>query len=95
MIKYIKYLRNKYILTLVVFSIYVLFLEEADVFSVIRQRVKLSKLQTEKSEIEMKYQKTRATLEQLNSIEALERFAREEKLFKRDDEDIFVIVYEE
>lgn len=95
MLKWIKYLRNKYILTLVVFGVYMLFLDDADVFSIIRQRIKLSQLQTEKEEVFQKYQKTKSTLDQLNSLDAIERFAREEKLFKRDDEDIFVIVYEE
>lgn len=95
MFKWIKYLRNKFILTLVVFGVYMLFLDDADVFSIIRQRIKLSQLETEKEEVLEKYKKTKSTLDQLNSLDAIERFAREEKLFKRDNEDIFVIVYEE
>lgn len=94
MAKIIRYLRNKYILTLVVFGVYVLFLDDNDVFSIARQQIKLSKLKSEKEDIEKKYNKTAQVLGQLNSIDALEKFAREEKLFKKDDEDIFVIVYE-
>ena len=92
MIKYLKYLRNKYILTLFVFGVYSLFLDDADIFSIIRQQIKLSKLVEEKEEMNEKLIKTQQVLTQLNSIDAIERFAREEKMFKRDDEDIFVIV---
>jgi len=95
MAKWIKYLRNKYILTLVVFSVYMLFLDDNDVFSIARQQIKLSKLKAEKEDVLKKYKKTKGVLSQLNSLDAIEKFAREEKLFKRDDEDIFVIVYEE
>lgn len=72
-----------------------LFLDDTDIFAIIRQQIKLSKLKSEKEEVFVKYEKTKSTLDQLNSLKAIEKFAREEKLFKRDDEDIFVIVYEE
>ncbi len=94
MIKKLKYLKNKYILTLVVFAIYVLFLDDVDVFTIIRQEIKLNKLQEEKEEVLTKYEKTKSTLDQLDNLESLEKYAREEKMFKKDDEDIFVIVEE-
>jgi cell division protein FtsB len=72
-----------------------LFLDDNDVFSIARQQIKLSKLKAEKEDVLKKYKKTKGVLSQLNSLDAIEKFAREEKLFKRDDEDIFVIVYEE
>lgn len=79
-------------LTLVVFFIYVLFLDDVDVFTIIRQEIKLNKLQEEKEEVLTKYEKTKSTLDQLDNLESLEKYAREEKMFKKDDEDIFVIV---
>ena len=87
----LKILKNKYILTILVFGIYVLFLDDADVFSISRQRGKLSQLKQEKELVLNKYNTTKNTLDQLNDIKELERYAREKKLFKRDDEDIFVI----
>lgn len=92
MIKRLKYLRNKYVLTLLVFSVYMLFLDDVDVFTIIRQRVKYNKLLNEKELVHEKYTKTKTVLDQLNSMEAIEKFAREEKMFKREDEDIFIIV---
>jgi hypothetical protein len=69
-----------------------LFLDDFDVFSIFRQQVKYNKILTEKAEMEEKLVKTRTVLNQLNNLESIEKFAREEKMFKRDDEDIFVIV---
>lgn len=94
MIKRLKYLKNKYVLTFIIFVIYILFLDDVDVFTVVRQEIKLNKLQIESRELVKKYEKTRETLEQLDNTESLERYAREKKMFKRDDEDIFVIVHE-
>lgn len=92
MIKHLRYLRNKYILTLVIFGVYVLFLDDVDVFSIFRQQVKYNKILTEKVEMQEKLESTKYILNRLNNIESIEKFAREEKMFKRDDEDIFVIV---
>lgn len=92
MIKYLRYLRNKYILTLVIFALYVLFLDDVDVFSIFRQQVKYNKILSEKVDMQEKLDNTKNVLSQLNNIESIEKFAREEKMFKRDDEDIFVIL---
>lgn len=92
MIKALRHLKNKYILTIVIVGVYTLFLDDADVFTIIRQRIKLSKLQAEKEQLETKLVETQEILGKLNSLEALERFAREKKMFKKDDEDIFVVV---
>jgi hypothetical protein len=46
------------------------------------------------TEAEAKLKSTRSTLRKLHYTSELENFAREEKMFKKDDEDIFVISYE-
>ena len=92
--KKLKLLKNKYILTTIVFVVYVLFLDDVDVFNVARQELKLSKLEKEREVLSAKFIETKTILDQLDHTEALERFAREQKLFKRDNEDIFVIVQE-
>lgn len=93
--KWLKVFKNKYILTFTIFVLYTLFLDDVDIFNVVRQKVKLNKLEQEKVDLLEKFTETKLTLEQLDDNEALERFAREQKLFKRDNEDIFVIVKEE
>jgi cell division protein DivIC len=92
--KYLQPFRNKYILTLTIFLVYNLFLDDVDIFSLINQNRKLSKLRDDQSEIRIKLNETKHTLQELKHDYALEKYAREEKLFKKDDEDVFIITYE-
>ncbi len=91
---YLVYLKNKYILTIVVFVFYGLFLDDIDVFTIIRQKSKLNQLETQKAVISEQLNDSRITYKQLKYPSEVERYAREKKLFKKDDEDVFVISYE-
>jgi len=88
-----KYLKNKYGLTIFVFLIYVLFLDDLDVFSIISQKQKLNKLEIQRNEMKNQLLSTRSTLRKLNKINYLEAYARSEKFFKKENEEIFVISY--
>lgn len=92
--KYTKYFKNKFIFTTCLFFVYILFLDDVDIFTIINQNRKLSHLEESKIEISEKLTKTKATLKELKHSSNLESYAREEKLFKKDDEDIFIISYE-
>jgi len=92
--KYLRPFRNKYILTITLFLIYNLFLDDVDLFSLLSQNRRLSKLRTDQSEVTIKLQETKKTLRELKHGYALEKYAREEKLFKKDDEDVFIVTYE-
>lgn len=92
--KYLNYFKNKYIFTTTLFVVYILFLDDVDIFSIARQNKKLSELELSKTEISKNLKQTRSTLSKLDRISEVERFAREEKLFKKDNEDVFVISYE-
>ena len=71
--------------------VYALFLDENDIFTIVIQNHKLQKLQEAKLETSLQLKETKSTLARLKYSSELERFAREEKLFKKDNEDIFVI----
>ncbi len=92
--KYVSYFKNKFIFTTSLFVIYMLFLDDIDIFTIINQNNKLSHLEEGKSEVSEKLARTKLTLKKLKYTSELESFAREEKLFKRDNEEIFVISYE-
>lgn len=85
------YLRNKFIITLIVFFVYSMFLDENDIFTMITNTNKLSQLETKKVELNEELKTTTETLKKLKSNSEVERFAREKKYFKMDDEDVFVI----
>lgn len=92
--KLLPYLKNKFILASTIFFVYTLFLDENDVFTVISQTQKLKTLKKKQIEMENQLVETSAILAKLKYSTEVERFAREEKYFKKDDEDVFVIFYE-
>ena len=87
------YLKNKYGLTIFVFLIYVLFLDDLDIFSIISQKQKLNKLEIQRDNMKNQLISTRSTLRKLNKINYLEAYARSEKFFKKENEEIFIITY--
>lgn len=93
--KSLKYLKNKFILTTVIFAVYTLFLDENDIFTLLNQRSKLRELNVKKVEMSAQLQEVQSTLSKLKYKSEVERFARENKFFKKDNEDIFVIFEED
>lgn len=87
-------LKNKYVFTGILFALYALFLDDMDIFSIVRQSRKLNQIETSREEVKAKLNETRACLEDLKTLSGKERYAREKKFFKKDNEDIFVITYE-
>ena len=68
--KITSYIKNKYGLTLFVFLIYVLFLDDLDIFSIISQKQKLNKLEIQRNEMKNQLISTRSTLRKLNKIKS-------------------------
>ncbi len=89
-----KYVHNKYFITSFIFLLYILFLDDLDIFMIVSQNRKLNKLEAHKLEMTQQLIETRSALKMLNNTNSLEAYARSKKFFKRDDEDIFVITYE-
>lgn len=77
-----------------IFLVYTLFLDENDIFTMISQSNKLSHLQSDTEAMKKDLIVTQNTLKKLKYNAEVEKFAREEKLYKKDDEDVYVIFYE-
>jgi hypothetical protein len=75
--------------------VYTLFLDENDIFTLLNQRSKLRELNGKKVEMSAQLQEVQSTLSKLKYKSEVERFARENKFFKKDNEDIFVIFEED
>lgn len=86
--------KNKYFVTLSIFLGYTLFLDDYNIFTIISQRNKLVNLETQRDEMRQKLNDTKNTFLKLNKLNYLESYARSEKFFKKDNEEIFVISYE-
>lgn len=88
-----KYFKNKYLVAFLLFFFYGIFLDDNDIFDIIKDQITLSKLKDENELIDKKLNKTKFVLKRLRYNSELEKYARENKLFKRDNEDIFIITY--
>jgi cell division protein FtsB len=89
------FVKNKYFITSLAFAIYFLFLDDLDIITIINQKGKLSKLESQRNLLAEDLKETKNTLRKLKNLNYLESYARSQKFFKKDDEDIFVITYEE
>ena len=86
-------LKNKYFLTLFIFFVYTLFLDDFDVFVIISQKNKLNHLKEQRDEMHNQLIISKDIYKKLNHINYLESYARSKKFFKKDNEEIFVISY--
>ncbi|NBU92745.1 MAG: hypothetical protein EBR54_05825 [Flavobacteriia bacterium] len=87
-----KIFRNKYIITSLIFLIYILFLDDTDIFTVYSNLKKRSELVEQNRMIKAKLTENQNALKQLDKLYFLEHYARSKKYFKSVDEDIFVII---
>lgn len=90
-----KWVRNKYTITLFIFFVYVLLIDENDIFFIIKKQRTYSKLKGQHESMLDKYDTVKSQLRKLSHESQLESYARSEKYFKAPDEDIFVITYKE
>jgi len=90
-----KILRNRYVLVLIGFIVYITFFDAHDLISQMQIRWKLHKINEEKTYIESELQNAKnQTIELSTNKIMLEKFAREQYRMKRENEDVFVILNE-
>ncbi len=84
--------RNKYILTLVLFFLWLLFFDNNNLIDRIKQLKDLRQLEQDREYYLERIEKDTRRLNELKTNrENLEKFAREQYLMKRPNEDIFII----
>lgn len=94
--KILPYIKNKYILTLFIFIIWLLFFDHNNLVDRVKDIRSLRQLEKDKTYYIERIDKDTKRLEQLKTNNKnLEKFAREQYLMKKDDEDIFIIVEED
>ncbi len=87
------WLKNKYLLTALVFATWVLFVDDRDFITThFRHVSELHKLEARKLYYEDQILTVRKELDQLKSNPAtIEKYAREKYMMKKDNEDLFVV----
>jgi len=87
------FLKNKYILTVIFFAVWMVFFDDRDIITThFRYKKELRNLENSKAYYQEQIAETRKELEQLkNDPQTLERYAREKYRMKRADEDLYII----
>ncbi|HEX8514687.1 MAG TPA: septum formation initiator family protein [Bacteroidia bacterium] len=88
-------IKNKYLLTIISLSVWVIFFDKNDLKTQIELRKEVAQLEEERSYYAHEIALTTSLIRELTSDpKTLEKFAREKYYMKRDNEEIFVIVEE-
>ena len=86
-------LKKKYLITIIIFTIWIIFFDKSNIISLIKYNNTLKKLETEKIFYQNKVYTDSVKLEQLKTNDKnLEKFAREQYLMHKPNEDIFIII---
>lgn len=87
------WIKNKYIISIIVFAVWMMFFDRNDFISQYSYRQDLKKLESDKEYYTQEIAKNKIDMQDLMSDRIhLEKFARERYLMKKDSEDIFLIV---
>lgn len=86
------FFRNKYFLATVGFVVWMLFFDHNDLFTQLERRGELNQLKQSKQYYEKQIAENRKFSNDLQfNASAIERYAREKYMMKRDNEDLFII----
>lgn len=87
------WLKNKYLITLSVFSIWLLFFDDRDIITThFKHRNELQQLEQSRDYYLQQIDNTRKELDNLKSNPALmEKYAREKYWMKKDNEDLYIL----
>ena len=94
--KILPYLKNKYILTLLVFFVWILFFDQNNLVDRFISQRQIRQLERDNQYFRDRIRKDSTRMNELKTDnENLEKFAREQYLMKRENEDIFIIEFED
>jgi cell division protein FtsB len=86
------FLKNKYLLAGLFFLVWMLFFDEKDIGSVINRWKKYRELQASEQKLTRQIENTEAERSQLkNNAQTIEKYARENYLMKKNNEDLFIL----
>jgi len=85
-------LRNKYLITFVVFLVWIFFIDTFDIITQVRMNNEFKQLKEQQEFYKTEIEKDSIKVYNLNNNpEEQERFARERFLMKKDNEDVFIV----
>jgi cell division protein FtsB len=90
-----KIFKNIFVLIFVVFAIWMLFFDTNSFLTHLELNNEMDDLESEKEYYKREIQKDKKEIETLSNDQGLEKFAREKYYMKRDNEEIYIIEYED
>jgi cell division protein DivIC len=86
------WLKNKYLIAGILFLVWMLFFDPKDISSEINRWQKFRELQISEQHLSKKISDTKIKDGELkNDVQTIEKFARENYLMKKDNEDLFIV----
>ena len=93
--KFIKIISNPFIIILLVFLVWILFIDENSyLFHHKALNPEIEKLEDDKNYYQTEIQNDRKKIKQLENPDSLDRFAREKYKMKKENEDIYIIEFD-
>ncbi|UII75292.1 septum formation initiator family protein [Flagellimonas sp. HMM57] len=93
--KWFKVMTNMYVLVLTIFVIWMTFFDTNSLMIHLELRNEVKKLEKQKDFLQGEIEKDKEILKKLSSKSELEKFAREKYYMKKENEEIFLIEYED
>ena len=93
--KYLKPFKNIFLLIFIVFAVWMLFFDANSWFIHHELNSEIDKLEAEKEYYKKEIEKDKKAIKALSNDEGVERLAREKYYMKKENEDIFIIEYED
>jgi cell division protein DivIC len=86
---------NIYVIVLTIFVIWMIFFDTNSLLIQLQLRKEIHKLEKQKEYLQKEIAKDKNMIKKLNNDDGLERFAREEYYFKKENEEIYIIEYQD
>ena len=93
--KFFKLLSNLYILTSLVFLIWIFFIDSNSILVNLELKKEINELNERKSLLEKQIKIDKKIISNLKNPDSLEKYAREELFMKKDNEEIYIIEFKE
>ncbi len=93
--KWFKIFTNTYILVLTIFVIWMAFFDTNSLLIHMELQQEINKLEQQKDFLQKEIEKDKKILNELKDPKALEKYAREKYYMKKQDEEVFLIEYED
>ncbi|SDS32296.1 Septum formation initiator [Formosa sp. Hel1_31_208] len=91
----LKYFKNIYVIIFIVFAVWMIFIDSNSLIIHKELNDDIKDLENEKAYYKNEIEKDKKAIKELSTDEGVEKLAREKYYMKKDNEDIYIIEYED